>query len=180
VKVDSSSVRMELQRVRLSRRGKTIMTATFLVVGLIVVGIAADSIFNPTRTAPSPPAPAQRTWHMAVDYGGPSGPIKGANASLQLRGIQNYLNWSYSTSSPDNALFAVSIYYPTGFEREVTCVAGVSTGTTDPTCQVSHCYLYDCKTNYWGNIALNLAKGNYTVQTIAVIGSWHVSVSDYY
>jgi hypothetical protein len=180
VRPDSSSVSMEPERVGLSRRGKTIMTATFLVVGLLVVGIAADSFFNPTRTAPAPPAPVRRTWHMAVDYGGPSGPIKGMNASLQLRGIQNYLNWSYSTSSPDDALFAVSIYYPTGFEREVACVAGVSTSTTDPNCQVSYCYLYDCKTNYLGNVALNLPQGNYTIQTVAVIGSWHVSVSDYY
>jgi hypothetical protein len=160
---------------------KKVGIAALVCLALVISGVVASTLSHPSNpTSSTKPVAPSKSWHVVADYGGPSGPIKDTNTTFQIRGNQSSLHWSYNTEAPDSAIFTVTIYYPTHNDIEAVCLEGTNIGIPDPNCRISYCYLGDCQTNYSGNLLLNLSSGEYKMQTISDIGSWHVSISDYF
>jgi hypothetical protein len=143
-----------------------------ILVAVVIAGGAFASLsMNPSRTATRTPPP-QPTWHVVADYSGTATAINGSTTTFETRGNQNQLYWQYNTGYPAYSVFAVFIHPYSAVA--VLCLQGSSMYPYDPNCLISSNSFNS------GNEFLNLAPGNYSLETVAVQGSWRVSVTDYY
>ncbi len=142
--------------------------AGVVFVILVIIGAVASTLPQSSRSAAS-----VNSWHNVSTFSG--GSSNANTTTFYIKGSESRLQWSYTTTRPEIALFSAFLYRDGDPYGPVTQAVCRDVNTDVP---------YSCpqpnSSGETGTAYINYGPNTFYLQVISTVTSWNLTVQDFY